>query len=87
MYLNKTQLFFLLPMQCQSSDVSMDDAVDMMACQYSMKHARRRWKLAVFDDIVDMTAINAYILSTTLFPSNKKKRARKYFLINLARDG
>jgi hypothetical protein len=52
----------------------MDDTADMMTCQYSVKHASRRWPLAVFNDTVDMAAINAYILSTTLLPSSKREQ-------------
>jgi hypothetical protein len=52
----------------------MDDTADMMTCQYSVKYASRKWSLALFDDTVDMAAINAYILSTTLLPSSKREQ-------------
>jgi hypothetical protein len=48
----------------------MYDTADVMTCQYSVKYASRRWPLAVFDDTVDMAAINEYIL----LPSSKREQ-------------
>jgi hypothetical protein len=49
-----------------------------------VKRDTRWWPLAVLFDIVNMAAINAYALNTTSFPSRKKERAGRHFLIDAA---
>ena len=38
------------------------DAVDQMACHYSVKEGTRRWPVAVFYNILDWARINAFVL-------------------------
>ncbi|XP_053197121.1 piggyBac transposable element-derived protein 4-like [Scomber japonicus] len=57
------------------------DVLDQMARLYSVKGATRRWPVAVFCNILDMAAINAYILCKRCMPSNIARRA---FILQLA---
>jgi hypothetical protein len=49
-----------------------------------VKGDTRWWSLAELFNTVDMGAINAYALNTTSFPSRKKERASRHFLIDHA---
>ena len=59
------------------------DVLDSMLRLYSTKAGTRRWPMAVFYDILDKSAINAWILykETTL-----EKISRHKFIITLAKQ-
>lgn len=57
------------------------DALDSMCRQMTTKAACRRWPLAVFCNILDLSAINAWIL---FCKKTSKKISRRVFLVNLA---
>lgn len=59
------------------------DVVDQMARQYSTKSASRRWPLQVFFNILDMAAINAWILYKE---ATGKKICRQDFIFKLAEE-
>lgn len=59
------------------------DVVDQMARKYISKSASFRWPLQVFFNILDLAAINAWILYTECTGS---KLSRKEFLFQLAKE-
>ena len=53
--------------------------LDMMSRQYTIQRGTKRWPLAIFYDIVDMAAINAYVLHTMVSPTISKKKGARGF--------
>lgn len=63
------------------------DTVDKMLSCYSVKRKTNRWPMAVFSNMVDISALNAYIIYSTVNPQwhPKQKRTRRAdFLRELA---
>ena len=56
------------------------DIVDQMASKFSVKAGSRRWAVHVFYNILDLAAINAWILYKEV---TKKKISRRNFLLQL----
>ena len=59
------------------------DTMDQMTRTYSCKRKTRRWPLVVFYNILDISAINAYVIWKALNPnwnSNKSHKRRLYLL-------
>ncbi|XP_014487368.1 PREDICTED: piggyBac transposable element-derived protein 3-like, partial [Dinoponera quadriceps] len=59
------------------------DILDQMAQKYSVKAGSRRWPLQVFYNILDLAAINAWILYKETTHVNI---SRKYFIFQLAEE-
>ena len=59
------------------------DSVSQMVKHFSTKSASRRWPLAVFYNLLDMAAINAWILYRECTGSNT---SRRNFLLELAEE-
>lgn len=59
------------------------DVVDQMTRKYSVKAGRRRWPLQVFFNILDLAAINVWILYKECTGS---KISRKNFIFQLAEE-
>lgn len=59
------------------------DIVDQMARKYSVKAGSRRWPLQVFYNILDLAAINAWILYKE---TTGVKISRKNFIFQLAEE-
>ncbi|XP_049301866.1 piggyBac transposable element-derived protein 4-like [Bactrocera dorsalis] len=63
------------------------DTVDKMLSCYSCKRKNNRWTMAVFSNIIDISALNSYILYNDIDPNWKqtqKHTKRKCFLHELA---
>lgn len=63
------------------------DTVDKMLSCYSCKRKNNRWTMAVFSNIIDISALNAYIIYNEIDPNWKltqKHTKRKSFLHELA---
>ncbi|XP_050321369.1 piggyBac transposable element-derived protein 4-like [Bactrocera neohumeralis] len=63
------------------------DTVDKMLSCYSYKRKTNRWTMAVFSNIIDISALNSYILYNDIDPNWKKTQKhtkRKCFLHELA---
>lgn len=59
------------------------DVVDQMARQYSTKSSSRRWPLQVFFNVLDLAAINAWVLYKEV---TKQKISRQDFIFKLAEE-
>ncbi|KAK7891607.1 hypothetical protein WMY93_023570 [Mugilogobius chulae] len=59
------------------------DTLDQMARKYTVKGATRRWPLAVFYNILDLAAINAWVLFQQCTGTNIARRA---FILELAKE-
>ncbi|KAK7881439.1 hypothetical protein WMY93_029848 [Mugilogobius chulae] len=59
------------------------DTLDQMARKYTVKGATRRWPLAVFYNILDLAAINAWVLFQQCTGTNISRRA---FILELAKE-
>ncbi|KAK7893479.1 hypothetical protein WMY93_022631 [Mugilogobius chulae] len=59
------------------------DTLDQMARKYTVKGATRRWPLAVFYNILDLAAINAWVLFQQCTGTNISPRA---FILELAKE-
>ena len=63
------------------------DKFDQMVGEYTTKRQTRRWPLAVFFNMVDASALNAYIVFTSQNPDfANKPNARRTFLTSLAQE-
>ena len=63
------------------------DTGDHMTREYSCVRARIRWPLRIFMEIIDMAALNAYIIFRTRYPDASRKRSyRRVFLQTLAQE-
>lgn len=63
------------------------DTLDQLIRHYSVKRATRRWPVALFYNIIDTAAYNAFVLYITKnpqFASQHKKNSRRIFLKYLA---
>lgn len=63
------------------------DTVDKMLSCYSCKRKNNRWTMAVFSNIIDISALNAYIIYNEIDPNwmqSQKHTKRKCFLRELA---
>ena len=62
------------------------DTMDQMASTYTTKYKSRRWHVAVFCNILDLSCLNAYILYSLIFPNQNanKSHRRRIFLVSLA---
>lgn len=59
------------------------DTLDKMVATYQCKRKINRWPMAIFSNILDVSACNAFVLFTSLNPqwnSNKKSIRRRLFL-------
>lgn len=64
------------------------DTGDKMTREYTCVRSTRRWPFRIFMEIIDMAALNAYIIFTKKFPNwrcNDRSR-RRIFLQNLAQE-
>ena len=59
------------------------DVMDQMVREYSVRAGTRRWPVAVFYNMIDMAALNAYVLYKALSGTNER---RVDFLVELARE-
>ncbi|XP_041654135.1 uncharacterized protein LOC121516789, partial [Cheilinus undulatus] len=59
------------------------DVLDQMARLYTVKGATRRWPVAVFYNLLDMAAINAYVLLKSCTGQTIPRRA---FILQLAKE-
>lgn len=64
------------------------DTMDQMARTYTCKRQTRRWPLTLFFNLLDVAAINAYILFLELNPTYNTWRndLRRLFLKDLAKE-
>ena len=64
------------------------DTMDQMVREYSCARQTRRWPLAVFMNMLDVAAVNAYVLYMTKTPGFAANRShkRRLFLRQLAED-
>lgn len=64
------------------------DTGDKMTAEYSCVRSTRRWPFRIFMEILDMAALNSYILWTLKYPEWKKndKSRRKCFIRELSLD-
>lgn len=64
------------------------DKADQMARNYSVKRKTRRWPMAVFSNMVDISALNAFIIYLQLFPNElgTKSSKRRRFLMKLGME-
>lgn len=62
------------------------DIMDQMLCNYSVK--RRRWPVVIFYNMIDTSALNAYIIWLPLYPTYfaRKANKRRQFLIALGKE-
>ncbi|XP_063226688.1 piggyBac transposable element-derived protein 4-like [Bacillus rossius redtenbacheri] len=58
------------------------DTLDQVSRHYSVKKGTKRWPLAIFYDLVDLAALNAY----RLFCVGLEKTERRLFLMKLAKE-
>ncbi len=59
------------------------DVLDQMARNYSVKSGSRRWPLEVLYNILDLAAINAWILYKTIM---RKDLSHRNFILGLAEE-
>ena len=59
------------------------DIVDQMAKKYSTKCSTRRWPVAVFANVLDLTSINAWILYSRVC---EQKISRRNFILSLVKE-
>lgn len=64
------------------------DNFDKLAVTYSVKRKTRRWPMCVFSNIIDISAINAFVIWKMLNPNwnAKKTYKRRLFLIELGKS-
>ena len=64
------------------------DTVYQMTRNYSCKRKTRRWSLVVFYNMLDISAINAYVIWKALNPNwnSKKSRKRRLYLLQLGKE-
>ena len=65
------------------------DILDKMVQTYTCKRMTRRWPVALFYNIIDVSAINAYVVRQQLHGENKRifsKKRRRKFLIRLGKE-
>lgn len=64
------------------------DTMDQMVRIYSVKRKTRRWPVVVFYNMIDTSALNAYIVWMSLHPTHfaKKAKKRRRFLITLGKE-
>lgn len=65
-----------------NSSKSGVDTLDQVSRHYSVKKGTKRWPLAIFYDLVDLAALNAY----RLFCEALEKTERRLFLMKLAKE-
>ncbi|XP_050313063.1 uncharacterized protein LOC126748103 [Anthonomus grandis grandis] len=60
------------------------DTTDKMVKQYSARRIYNRWPMAIFGQLLDIAALNSFILWDIKYPKIKKsKDDRRYFLLQL----
>ena len=64
------------------------DTMDQMLRCYSVKRMTRRWPMVIFYNMIDVSAMNGYIIWMTLNPTSfvKKASKRRQFLITLGKE-
>lgn len=64
------------------------DTLDKMISAYSCKRMTRRWPVAIFHNMVDISCYNFYVLYCEVYPEWKRKRTilRRSFLEKLAQQ-
>ena len=63
------------------------DTMDRMVRNYSVKKKSRRWPMIIFYNMIDISALNAYIVYASLNPEYfcEKNNGRRNFLITLGK--
>ena len=63
------------------------DTADQMARMYTVKRKSKRWPLICFYNIIDISAINSYVIWLHLNPNyqGKKTHKRRLFLVELGK--
>ena len=74
--------------RCYNSTKFGVDTMDQMVRCYGIKRKARRWPLVLFYNMIDISAMNAFIIYHTLKPTffNSKTRRRRQFLIALGKQ-
>lgn len=64
------------------------DVMDQKVGSYSVKYKARRWHVAVFCNILDISCLNAFVIFTGVFPgwNAGKSHRRRLFLIALGKQ-
>lgn len=64
------------------------DTMDQMVRCYSVKRMTRRWPMVIFYNMIDVSALNAYIIWMSLKPTHfsRKSNKRRQFLIALGKE-
>ncbi|XP_055336857.1 piggyBac transposable element-derived protein 1-like [Paramacrobiotus metropolitanus] len=63
------------------------DSLDQMVTMYSVKRRTRRWQVILFYDMVDISALNAFVVWIELNPAwSRAKHRRRLFLESLAEE-
>ena len=64
------------------------DTMDQMLRCYSIKRMTQRWPMVIFYNMVDVSAMNAFIVWTSIHPSTSanKGNERRKFLITLGKE-
>jgi hypothetical protein len=61
------------------------DMLDQMGARYTVQRATRRWTMAMFYDMINITAVNALVIYANIMRKDQpeKKIKRKYFCSEL----
>ena len=62
------------------------DTMDQMTRCYSTKRMTRRWPMVVFYNMIDVSALNAYIVWLSLRKQDNQRMKRRNFLISLGKQ-
>ena len=64
------------------------DMLDQKCARYTVKRATRRWRMAMFYDMINIAAVNALVIYANNMRKDQpeKKIKRKYFLLRTAHD-
>lgn len=62
------------------------DALDQLVANYTCKRLTRRWPVALFSNMIDVSAYNSYVIWTEINPAwnCKKNFKRRLYLVELA---
>ena len=64
------------------------DTIDQMVRTYTVKRMTRRWPLVIFYNMVDVSALNAFIIWMSLHPTDfvHKATRRRQFIMALGKE-
>ena len=65
------------------------DILDRMVRTYTCKRMTRRWSVVLFHNMIDVSAVNAYVVWQQLYGENNRnlsKKRRRKFLIHLGKE-